>query len=143
MKYKESGQLNIEVTHALVMISKEVPPKLNEYIYSNCIDVEERLGYKRQQWNLIPFVLLLIKKDGTRKRRNILLEASKKELWNTLLPAYTKTQDNLQDGPNTMSSGGTYYFGEHDVKIWQLNGTIINALNSQTTSKCQITSHTS
>jgi len=49
MKYKESGQLNIEVTHALVMISKEVPPKLNEYIYSNCIDVEERLGYKRQQ----------------------------------------------------------------------------------------------
>ena len=143
MKHKESGQLNIEVTHALVMISKEVPPKLNEYIYSNWIDVEERLEYKRQQWNLIPFVLLFIKKDGTRKRRNILLEASKKELWNALLPAYTETQDNLQDGPNTMSSGWTYYLGEHDVNIWQLNGTISNALNSQTTSKCQITSHTS
>ena len=47
MKSKESGQLNIEVTHTLVMISKEVPPKLNDYIYSNCIDVEERLEYKR------------------------------------------------------------------------------------------------
>lgn len=143
MKSKESGQLNIEVTHTLVMISKEVRPKLNEYIYSNCIDVEERLEYKRQQWNLIPFVLLFIKKDGTRKRRNILLEASKKELWNPLLPAYTETQDNLQDDPNTMSSGWTCYLGEHDVKIGQLKGTIINALYSQTTSKCQITSHTS
>lgn len=47
MKYKESGQLHIEVTHTLVMISKEVPPRLNEYIYSNCINVEERLEYKR------------------------------------------------------------------------------------------------
>lgn len=46
MKYKESGQLNIEVTHTLVMISKEVPPRLNEYIYSNCINVEESLEYK-------------------------------------------------------------------------------------------------
>ena len=86
MKYKESGQLHIEVTHTLVMISKEVPPRLNEYIYSNCINVEERLEYKRWQWNRIPFVLLFIKKDGTRKRI-ILLEASKKELWNALLLA--------------------------------------------------------
>ena len=34
-----------------------------------------------------------------------------------LLPAYTKTQDNLQDDPNTMSSGWTCYLGEHDVKL--------------------------
>ena len=40
MKYKESGQLNIEVTHTLVIISKEVPPKLDECIYSKCINVE-------------------------------------------------------------------------------------------------------
>lgn len=136
MKYKESGQLNIEVTHTLVMISKEVPPRLNEYIYSNCINVEERLEYKWWQWNLIPFVLFFVKKDGTRKII-ILLEASKKELWNALLPAYTETQDNLQGDPNTVSSGWTCYLGEHDVKIWQLNGKIINALYSQTTSTCQ------
>lgn len=55
MKYKESGQLNIEVTHTLVIISMEVPPKLDECICSNCINVELKTGGQMATMKSYPF----------------------------------------------------------------------------------------